>query len=121
MEQTTVKELKKFLKAEAKRLQSDWEDVPEWMIDSAVKFFNAKVNDPEKQIIRRLQEVTCPNDGEQNNEEIIEFLREANENTLDEQAHGFEFKDKTGKTIEIIMWENCDHFTLRNLYEHIGI
>ena len=47
MKKTTVAELKKFLKAEAKRLQSDWEDVPEWMIHSAVKFFNKK--QPNKQ------------------------------------------------------------------------
>lgn len=76
---------------------------------------------PDENIIRMLQEVTCPNDGVQNNEEIIEFLRNADFETLEEQAHGFEFKDKDGKLVEIIMWENCDHWTLRSLYRHIGI
>jgi hypothetical protein len=76
---------------------------------------------PDENIINSLREVTCPSDGIESNEEIIEFLRGADEKTLDENAHGFEFKDKGGNTIEIIMWENCDHFTLRNLYEHIGI
>ena len=29
---------KKFFKNEAKTLQSDWEDVPLWMIESAIEF-----------------------------------------------------------------------------------
>jgi len=91
------------------------------LAQKGVEYESIQEINPDENIIRMLQEVTCPNDGVQSNEEIIEFLRTADFETLEEQAHGFEFKDKTGKTIEIIMWENCDHWTLRSLYKHIGI
>lgn len=48
MEKITVKELTKFMKSEAKRLNSDWEDVPLWMISSMVKFINDKSSKTKK-------------------------------------------------------------------------
>lgn len=92
-----------------------------WVNQSGISVDSIQEVDPDESIINSLREITCPNDGKESNKEIIEFLRGADEKTLDEQAHGFEFKDKNGNVIEIIMWENCDHFSLRTLAEHIGV
>ena len=120
MEKITLKELKKFIKAEAKRLNSDMEDVPQWVLASAVRFFNEKVNDPEKKILEMLSHAIS-NDEFGDDKHIVEFLRNADEKTLDKQAHGYEFEAYAGCNVEIIMWEPLEHYTLRMLYEHIGL
>lgn len=38
----TTDELKKFLKAKAKELKSDFNDVPEWVINASAEFFDSK-------------------------------------------------------------------------------
>ena len=105
-------ELTAFLKNRAKQLKSDFNDVPEWIIDATVEFMSAQ------KIIDSLLQSTS---GDVDDAEvIIDFLRKANEKTLDEQAHGFEF-EHNGKIIEIIMWQPLEDFTLRQLAEHIGL
>lgn len=79
----------------------------------------------DQDIIKRLGEITCDDNAskignDERDKAIVEFLRNADENTLNEMAHGFEFTHE-GRTIEIIMWENCDHFTLRSLAKYIGV
>lgn len=120
MKKITIAELKKHLKAEAKRLDSDWEDVPEWVIDSAVKFFNEKVFDPEKEMLEILNN-SISNDEFGDDKAILEFLRDADDNVLDQNAHGYEFEPFEGALIEITMWQPLEHFTLRMLKEHIGL
>lgn len=119
MKKITVKELKKFIKAEAKRLNSDMEDVPQWVLVSAVKFFNDKI-DPEQEMLDILNN-SISNDEYGDDKLILEFLRNADEKTLDENAHGYEFEAYAGCNIEIIMWQPLEYFTLRQLASHIGL
>jgi hypothetical protein len=60
---------KQFFKNEAKKLQSDWEDVPLWMIDSAIKFAKLHCLEQSKVISEKaatiLIEDQCPLTGQE--------------------------------------------------------
>jgi hypothetical protein len=94
-----------------------------WVNQSGISLYSIKAEDEDQRILDSLAEITCP-DGDDNSIErdkaIIAYLRNADEKTLDEMAHGHEF-ELDGKKYEIVMWENCDHFTLRSLCKHIGL
>lgn len=121
MEKITLKELKKFMKAEAKRLNSDFEDVPQWVLASAVRLFNEKTAElPEQEILQALNN-SISNDEFGDDKHILNFLRNADEKTLDEMAHGYEFEPFKGALIEIVMWQPLESFTLRQLASHIGL
>lgn len=122
MKKTTVAGLKKHLKTEAKRLNSDFNDVPDWVIASAVKFFNDRIPkpDPEQKTLEILNN-SISNDEHGDDKHILEFLRNADEEVLNENAHGYEFEAYPGCNIEISMWQPIEHWTLRMLKDHIGL
>lgn len=77
----------------------------------------------DQDIIKRLGEITSPDNGDEDdkNEATIAFLRSIKDDKVyDKQAHGYEF-EHNGKKYEISMWENCDHFTIQMLIEHINL
>lgn len=77
----------------------------------------------DQDVIKRLGEITSADgndDSVERDEAIIEYLRSIEGETLHESAHGHEF-ELNGKKYEIVMWENCDHFTLEQVCEYIGI
>jgi len=124
MKKVKLTELKKFIKSEAKRLNSDLEDVPQWVLASAVKFFNDRIPkpDPEQGMLEILRNSISNDDLELGDDKhIIEFLRNADEAVLEEDAHGYEFEAYPGCNIEISMWQPIEHWNLRMLKEHIGL
>ena len=60
------------------------------------------------------------NTSEGDDDAILSFLCNAKEETLNEMANGYEFEHK-GEIIEIIMWQPVEHWTLRQLAQHVGI
>lgn len=74
----------------------------------------------EKRLINNLSNCISNNDGIETDRAIIEFLRNADEDTLDEMAHGYEF-ELGGNKYEIIMWQPLEHFSLRELSEQIDL
>lgn len=118
MEKTkTEKELTKFLKKKAKELQSDWNDVPLWVIKAAAEFMETKQQEPET----LLGEVISGSDLEyEDSQEIVKFLQ-AKEYDPNTPAQGYEIEVFKGYTIEIVMWEPLKHYTLGMLAKHIGV
>lgn len=77
----------------------------------------------DQDVIKRLGEITSADENDdsvERDEAIIEYLRSIEGETLYESAHGHEF-ELNGKKYEIVMWENCDHFTLEQVCEYIGL
>lgn len=111
-------DLKKALQKKAKELKSDFNDVPEWVIKASVDFFNNQKE--ENQYVERIGNFISSSTQEED-AAIVKFLQEADEETLDQSAHGCEFHDGKGNVVEISMWEPLEHFTLRQLAEAIGL
>jgi hypothetical protein len=114
----TTEDLKKYLQQKAVELKSDFNDVPEWVINASAEFFNQGKSSMDK-YLENIVHYTCQ-DSDEDDKAIVEFLLEADDDVLDEPAHGFEFH-KDGKVIEIIVWEPIEHYTLRQLSEAIGM
>lgn len=114
-----TEDLKKYLQQKAVELKSDFNDVPEWVINASVDFFNKGEESDIKKYTDNIVHYTCQ-DSDEDDKAIVEFLLEADDDVLDESAHGFEFH-KDGKVIEIIMWEPLEHYTLRQLADAIGM
>lgn len=90
-----------------------------WVNASGISVDSVEEVSEDKEILNLLNGAIS-NDEDGDDVAIIEFLRGADEDTLDEFAHGHEF-EHNGKTIEISMWEPLDHFTLRQLSDHVGL
>jgi hypothetical protein len=91
-----------------------------WVNQSGISVDSVEEQDEESELLKALND-SISNDEHGDDKEILNFLRNATEEQLDEQAHGYEFEVFPGETIEIIMWQPFDHFTLRMLAEHIGL
>lgn len=94
-----------------------------WLNQSGISLEAIVNEDEEQDILTRLGEITSPDgsdDSIERDKAIVEYLRNVDTEKLDEHANGHEF-ELNGKNYEIVMWENCDHFTLGQLIEHIGL
>lgn len=120
---TTLKELQRFIKAKGKEYRTDMNDVPAWVIIACAEFIDSKnAQIPEKKILQTLRNSISGSDLEyEDDKAIVEFLRNANEKTLDKMADGYKIELFKGYKIEISMWQPLEHFTLRMLKEHIGL
>jgi hypothetical protein len=87
-----------------------------WVEQSGISLEAIEDQDAEQGLIDSLLEKISDGDPKA----IIAYLRSANEDTLDEMAHGHEFEHE-GKMEEIVMWQPLEHFTLRQLAESIGL
>lgn len=110
-------ELTKFLKDKAKELNSDWNDVPQWVIDASVEFFNQVKN--KKTVEAALGEYICEDD--EHFPEIIKALKKALKDNPDQLVDFIRFKN--GKqTPTITMWEPVEStFTVKVFCELVGI
>jgi molybdopterin converting factor small subunit len=116
----TVAELKKFLKTEAKKLQSDWNDVPKWVIDSSVRFFNEK---SVESIEDKLGEYVS--EDSEHYPKIIKALKKALKKNPDMMADEVEFdagNDNEVRMETLTMWQPLEFtLTVKQLCETLGI
>lgn len=94
-----------------------------WAAQSGISIEAISNEDDEQDILDRLGEITCPDgqdDSIERDKAIIEYLRNIDSKLLMENAHGHEF-ELGGKKYEIVMWENCTHFNIDQLIDHIGL
>ena len=71
-----------------------------------------------RELVRRLQEVVSMEDAE-DIDAVVEYLENVPDDKLNESAHGFEF-EHNGRTVEIIMWQPVENWTIGQLNEHLN-
>jgi hypothetical protein len=109
--------MKKKFKVTFTIMANDAKEVGKHLVKQGIKNPTVEPYNPDEESIKRLGEVIS-NDEAEDDEAIIAFLRRAKGNTLYKSAHGHEFKHK-GRTVEIIMWEPCENWTIGQLVKHV--
>lgn len=115
-------ELTKYLKAKAQALKSDWNDVPEWVIDASVEFFKQHKDKPlnkQKQITKHFDAYLAGGE-DLSYTKIHAALKNALKEKPDYMVESITVRHK-GEDVHICLIEDLEYTTVKRFCEMCGI
>ena len=109
MSKEKIKELTKFLKAKAKTLKSDWEDVPQWLIKASIEWMESKEPSEKQKMLAKAGEYLSFD----TEEELIHMIK------LIANAEEHELIDNVDD--DVCVWEKVEwSFNVKEFCQLIG-